>query len=137
MYCQNIRVVLLILWKQFIFESRKINPTRKLRLLQYVGSCHLNFKNKSSPFSVYSYMYSGILRLQDDDMNEVTAASDFFQMTELKESLDEKLKNQVDTSNVFHWSKVADMYNLTQLRGQCDRIQLVKFKQAHRTQRVL
>ena len=76
-------------------------------------------------------MYSGMLQLNcatDDMIKEVTAVSDYFQMAGLKESLDQKLKNQVDSSNVFHWAKVADMYNLPQLTSLCDRIQLLKFK---------
>ena len=75
-------------------------------------------------------MYSGILKLNsatDDMIMEVAAASDYFQMAGLKESLDQKFKNQVELSNVFHWAKVADMYNLPQLTSMCDRIQLLKF----------
>ena len=76
-------------------------------------------------------MYSGILELNsatDDMIKGVTAASDNFQIAELKESFDQKFKDQVDSSSVFHWAKVADMYNLPQLTSLCDRIQLLKFQ---------
>ena len=75
-------------------------------------------------------MYSGILQLKDDDLiQEAIAASDYFQMTILKEALDLKYKYTVVPSNVFTWAKVADLYSMPQLKDMCDRIQLVKFKE--------
>ena len=74
-------------------------------------------------------MYSGVLKLTDDEnlLQETIAASDYFQMTALKEALDLKAKYHVTPSNVLNWSKVADLYSLPHLKNVCDRIQLVKF----------
>ena len=73
-------------------------------------------------------MCTGILQLGDDDLlHEVIAASDYFQLTALKEGLDLKYKYHIVPSNVFNWAKVADRYNMPQMTDMCDRIQLVKF----------
>ena len=73
------------------------------------------------------YMYSGVLKLTDENLlQEAITASDYFQMTALKEALDLKAKYHVTPSNVLSWSKVADLYSLPHLKDMCDRIQLVK-----------
>ena len=75
-------------------------------------------------------MYSGILQLPNDELaNEIIAATDYFQMTALKEALDRKFRYHVYPCDVFHWAKIADMFNLPKLTSICDRIQLVKFKE--------
>ena len=90
----------------------------------------MSFLRKTILSCVCRYMYSGILQLKDDDLvQEAIAASDYFQMTVLKEALGLKYKYQVAPSNVFSWAKVADLYSMPQLKDMCDRIQLVKFKE--------
>ena len=75
-------------------------------------------------------MYCGILQLNDENLvQEVIAATDFFQMDGLTKDLEVKYKYKVVPSNVLSWAKVADMYNLLILKETCDRIQLVKFKE--------
>ena len=73
-------------------------------------------------------MYSGVLQLSDNDLiYEVIGASDYFQMTALKEALDIKYKGEVVPSNVLSLAKVADLHSMPLLKDMCDRIQLVCF----------
>ena len=99
-----------------------------MRSIAYIIKCLLVFKELTKPYSVYRYMYSGILQVGDNDLiHEIIGASDYFQVTALKEALDIKYKGEVVPSNVLSWAKVADLHSMPLLKDMCDRIQLVKF----------
>ena len=77
-------------------------------------------------------MYTGILQLTETDdefVQEIIAACDYFQMTALIEAFDQTYRHRICPSNVLSWSKVADLYSLPLLMEMCDRIKFVKFKQ--------
>ena len=63
-------------------------------------------------------MYSGILQLKSttDDIKEVAAVSDYFQMSGLKESLDQKFKDQVDAGTNLIIDNSASHSSILQYR---------------------
>ena len=75
-------------------------------------------------------MYSGKLEIMDDSqLQEAIAVSDYLQMAALKSTLDHEAKHRVVPSTVLSWLMFADVHNLPLLTDMCNRIQVLKFRE--------
>ena len=82
-------------------------------------------------------MYTGVLNITDEQLQEAVFVSDFFHIKALTNALDEQAKYCVTPSTVFLWQEMAKFYSLPLLTEQCERIQMLKFVEVVKHQEFL
>ena len=78
---------------------------------------------------ILDYMYCEDVNFHKDNLMELVAATDFLQMTELKEMCLGEVPDILEPGNVVEWWKEARKMNYDTIKKQCEEIIAANFKQ--------
>ena len=78
---------------------------------------------------ILDYMYCENVSFHQDQLMDLLAASDYLQMTELKERCLDEVPDILEPSNVIEWWKEAAKMNYDTIKDKCEEIMIVNFKQ--------
>ena len=83
---------------------------------------HLDHINMDIMEIILDYMYDGEFCFHQDQMMDIIAASDYLQMTELKEMCIAEVPSILKPSNVISWWKESDMLGLGGIKLLCTKM---------------
>ena len=78
---------------------------------------------------ILDYMYCEDVSFHKDQLMDLLAASDYLQMTELKEMCLDEVPDILEPGNVIEWWKEAIKMNYHQIKGKCEELMAAHFKQ--------
>ena len=89
----------------------------------------LNHIRKDIIQIILDYMYCEEISFHNDNLMELIAAADYFQMTDLKEMCLGEVPCILEPGNVTSWWKEAAKMNYDAIKKQCEEMMAVNFKQ--------
>ena len=78
---------------------------------------------------ILDFMYCEDVRFHNDQLMDLLAASDYLQMTELKDMCLDEVPDILEPGNVMEWWKEAAKMNYDSIKEQCEEIIATNFKQ--------
>ena len=72
---------------------------------------------------ILDYMYCENVSLHKDQLMDLIAASDYLQMTDLKEECLNEVPDILEPENVINWWKEANIMNYQNIKNQCENIE--------------
>ena len=78
---------------------------------------------------ILDYMYCETVSFHKDQLMDLLAASDYLQMTELKEMCLDEVPDVLESGNVIEWWKEASKMNYNSIKDHCEELMATHFKQ--------